>query len=119
MSKRSFRTALAVVSATVVIAGIVVAYLVNEALSYPDHRHRGTGAEVEVEVTSGMNFQAIADLLEERGVIDKPRWFRLYAMHKGVANQVKTGRYVLADNLTPREALEALYRLKKQAKEKS
>lgn len=108
MSKRSFRTALAVVSATVVIAGIVVVYLVNEALSYPDRRHRGGGAEIEVEVAPGMNFQDVAELLEKKGVIEKPRWFRLYAMHKGVANRVRTGRYVLADNLTPREVLAKL-----------
>ena len=108
MSKRSFRTALAVVSATVVIAAIVVGYLVNEALSYPDRRHRGSGAEIEVEVTPGMNFQDIAELLAKKGVIEKPRWFRLYAMHKGVANKVRTGRYLLADNLTPREVLAEL-----------
>jgi UPF0755 protein len=108
MSKRSFRTALGVVSATVLIAGIVVAYLVNEALSYPDRRHRGSGAEVEVEIATGMNFQDVAELLARKGVIEKPRWFRLYAMHKGVANKVRTGRYVLRDDMTPREVLKKL-----------
>lgn len=108
MSKRSFRTALAVVSATVVIAGIVVGYLINEVRSYPDRRHRGSGADVEVEVTPGMNFQDIAELLGDKGVIDKPRWFRLYAMHKGVANRVRTGRYVLRDDMSPRQVLDEL-----------
>jgi UPF0755 protein len=108
MSKRSFRTALIVVAVTVAIAGGVVAYFVNEALSYPDRAHKGKGVEVEVEVTPGMNFQDIAELLADKGVVDRPRWFRLYAMHRGVANKVRTGRYVLADNWTPEKVLDTL-----------
>jgi len=108
MSKRSFRTALIVVAATVVIAAGVVAYFVNAALSYPDRPHHGKGAEVEVEVATGMNFEDIAELLAQKGVIERPRWFRLYAMHRGVANRVRTGRYVLADNWTPEKVLDTL-----------
>ncbi len=108
MSKRSFRTALVVVAATVVIAGGIAAYFINEALSYPDKRHRGSGAEVEVEIKAGMSFPQIADLLAAKGLIDKPRWFRMYAMHRGVTTKVRTGRFLLRDDRTPREILDQL-----------
>ncbi|MCB9558826.1 MAG: endolytic transglycosylase MltG [Kofleriaceae bacterium] len=108
MSKRSFRTALVVVVATFVLAGGVVAYLVHEALSYPDHRHAGKGVEVEVEITPGMSFPQIASVLEQKGVIDRPRWFRIYGMRRGVTTKVRSGRYVLADNWTPKQVLDRL-----------
>lgn len=108
MSKRSFRTALAVVIATFVIAGGLVAYVVHQALSYPDQRHAGAGVEVEVEIKAGMSFPQIASLLAEQGVIDKPRWFRLYAMHRGVTTKVRSGRYVLRDDWTPAQVLDKL-----------
>lgn len=108
MSKRSFRVALVVVVATIAIAGGVLAYVVHEALTYPDQRHRGSGAEVEVEVASGMTFDDIAHALADKGVIDNPRWFRLYALHRGVANKVRTGKYIIRDDRTPKEVLDAL-----------
>jgi UPF0755 protein len=108
MSKRSFRTALAVVIATVVLAGGVVVYFVHEALSYPDQRHAGSGVEVEIEIEPGMSFQRIAERLADKGVVDRPSWFRLYALHRGVANRVRTGRYVLTDDMTPRAVLDVL-----------
>jgi UPF0755 protein len=108
MSKRSFRLALVVVVATFAIAGIVVAYFVDEALSYPAHRHKGKGIEVEVDITPGLSFEGVAGLLADKGVISKPRWFRLYAMHRGVANRVRTGHYVLRDDWTPKQVLDKL-----------
>jgi len=105
MSKRSFRTALIVVVATVAIAGGVIAYVVSAALEYPDRRHAGTGAEIEVEIKPGLSFPQIAALLADRKVIDKPRWFRLYAMHEGMTTKVRPGKYVLRDDMTPAEVL--------------
>src|ERR1041385_4492011 len=55
-----------------------------------------------------MSFPAIAAMLSERGVIDKPSWFRLYAMWEGDTTNVKTGKYVIKDNLTPRQVLAVL-----------
>jgi UPF0755 protein len=108
MSKRSFRVALVVVLATFALAGAVVAYFVDEALSYPDHRHKGQGVEVEVDIVPGLSFEGVAGLLADKGVIAKPRWFRLYAMHRGVANRVRTGHYILRDDWTPRQVLDKL-----------
>jgi UPF0755 protein len=94
MSKRSFRIALLVVLATLCAAGVAINVVVNRALSYPDTPHEGTAETVPVPVEPGMSFPRIASLLADRGIIDRPRWFRLYAMLRG--------------NMTPREVLDTL-----------
>lgn len=108
MSKRSFRVALVVVLGSVVLVVGVAAYLANRALSYADERHAGTGKDIEVEIKSGMSFPRVASLLAEKGVIDRPTWFRLYAMWEGETTNVKTGKYLLKDNETPRQVLAKL-----------
>jgi UPF0755 protein len=55
-----------------------------------------------------MNFPRIADRLADRGVIDRPSWFRLYAMKEGATTKVRPGRYVMHDNMTPEEVLAKL-----------
>jgi UPF0755 protein len=108
VSSRSFRTALAVVLGSLLIVGIVAGVLIHRALSYPGEAHAGTGKDVELEIKSGMSFPAIASLLASRGLIEKPSWFRLYAMWEGNTTSVKTGKYVIKDNLAPREVLAIL-----------
>jgi peptidoglycan lytic transglycosylase G len=108
MSKRSFRIALIVVLSSVVLLAAAGAWVVNAALSYPEHRHAGKGTEVQVTVASGMSFPQIASLLHDKGIIDRPRWFRLYAMHRGVTTKVRTGDYALRDDMTPHEVLDKL-----------
>src|SRR5689334_18401087 len=108
MSKRSFRVALAVVIASIVIVVALLVYFINRALDYPDERHAGAGRDVEVEIVSGMSFPGIASLLSEKDVLDKPTWFRLFAMWNGKTADVKTGKYLIKDNLTPRELLDVL-----------
>lgn len=108
MSKRSFRIALVVVLLTLVGAAGGVTYLAKQALDYPDTRPDGTGRDVSVSVERGMSFPRITRLLHEHGIIDKPRWFRLYGMHRGVTTKVRSGDYVLRDDMTPREVLDHL-----------
>jgi len=106
VSKKSFRIALIVVVATVLIAAGVVTYFINAALDYPHRRHSGDGSEVVVEIENGMSFPAIAARLDQAGIIDKPRWFRLYAMNRGVTTKVRPGKYTMRNNLTPQEVLD-------------
>lgn len=108
MSKRSFRLALVVVAVTVAALAGTTAYVVHQILGYPERRHAGEGVEVVVVVETGMSFSEIASLLERSNVIDKPSWFRIYAMHRGVANRVRAGRYVLRDDWTPKQVLDRL-----------
>ena len=108
MSRGSFRTALIIVLGSLVVVGVVAGVLITRALAYPGDPHRGAGKEVELDIRSGMSFPAIAAMLADRGLIDKPSWFRLYAMWQGDTTNVKTGKYVLHDNLTPRQVLAVL-----------
>lgn len=108
MSKRSFRTALAVVVGSLVLVAAVAGWFIHRALQYPDAAHAGTGQDVEVEIKSGMSFPAVAAQLSAQGVIAKPTWFRMYAMWEGKTTQVKPGKYVLKDNETPRAILKKL-----------
>ncbi|HUJ61966.1 MAG TPA: endolytic transglycosylase MltG [Kofleriaceae bacterium] len=108
MSKRSFRTALAVVIGTIVLLIALCGWFVHRALAYPDARHAGTGQDVEIEVKTGMGFPQVATMLAQKGVIDRPTWFRLYAMWEGDTTNVKTGKYLIKDNLTPAEVLKIL-----------
>jgi peptidoglycan lytic transglycosylase G len=108
VASRSFKIALAVVLSSLLIVGFVAGYLINRALSYPGAEHGGAGRDVEVEIKSGMSFPAIASMLSASGLIDKPTWFRLYAMWEGDTTNVKTGKYVIKDNLAPRQVLAIL-----------
>ncbi|HLL24714.1 MAG TPA: endolytic transglycosylase MltG [Kofleriaceae bacterium] len=121
MSKRSFRTALIVVISTLAILAGVIGYFVHRALSYPDECPPGaqevgggqrcvSSAEqdVEVEVVSGMSFPAIASGLADKKLIQRPTWFRLFAMWEGKTTEVKTGKYLIKNTRTPREILDIL-----------
>ena len=108
MSKGSFRTALAIVLGSLVIVGFVIAVAITRALAYPSEPHAGAGKEIEIEVRSGMSFPTIATMLADKGVIDKPTWFRIYAMWQGDTTNVKTGRYQVRDDLPPRQVLAIL-----------
>jgi UPF0755 protein len=108
MSKRSFRIALAIVIASVLIVIGVAAFFIHRALSYADERHAGSGKEIEVEIKTGMSFPAVASLLAQKKVIARPTWFRLYAMWEGETTNVKTGKYLIKDNETPRVVLKTI-----------
>lgn len=108
MSTRSFRVALLVVMASLVVVAAGAIYMLNQALSYPDTPHDGPPEEIAVSIAPGTSFPGIARILHERGVIDRPRWFRLYAMHRGVTTKVRSGDYELRGDMTPRQVLDAL-----------
>ncbi len=108
MSKRSFRIATGIVVSSLLLGAVLALYLYRVAENYPNERHRGTGAEIIVEIERGMSFPAIAQRLAKLGVIDKPRWFRFYGMRRGVTTKVRTGEYVLTDNMTPHEVVDRL-----------
>jgi UPF0755 protein len=108
VASRSFKIALGIVLGSLLAVAIVAGWMLSRALAYPAADHGGTGKEVELEIKSGMSFPAIATLLAERGLVDRPSWFRLYAMWQGDTTNVKTGKYVIKDNLAPRQVLAIL-----------
>jgi len=108
VASRSFRIALLVVLSSLAIVALVAGWMVHRALAYPEDAHHGPGKDVELEVKSGLSFPAIASLLAEKGLVDKPTWFRIYAMWQGDTTNVKTGKYVIKDNLAPQQVLAIL-----------
>src|SRR5690242_10283155 len=108
MSKRSFRVALAVVIGSVLIILGLAGLFVHRALKYPTDTHSGAGKDIEVEIKPGMGIQPVAALLAAKHVIDRPTWFRLYAMWEGDTTNIKPGKYVIKDNLAPKQVLEIL-----------
>src|SRR5690242_831531 len=103
MSKRSCRTALAVVVGSLLIVATVLVVLISRAISYPKTPHDGAGTDVEVEIKTGMSFPQVASMLSDKRVIENPTWFRLYAMWRGNTTNIKTRKYLIKDNLTQRE----------------
>jgi UPF0755 protein len=108
MGKRAFRSALAVVLVTFVILGGVAFFGVREILRYPERPHAGSGKSVVVKISKGMRFPEVAQILTKDAIIERPTWFRLYAMHRGLANRVKAGTYTFRDDLPPRDVLDLL-----------
>ena len=110
MPRKPFRTALVIVCATLALGMVVGGWVACRVYEYPSTRHDGEGGEIAFTIPRGMPVARIANLLASKGVIDRPTWFRLYAMRRGATDAVKPGDYLLADNLTPREVLDALVR---------
>ena len=108
MSKRSFRVALVVVLASIGLVLGLAGLFIHRAFTYPDAPHGGQGRDVEIEIKTGMTFPQIARMLSHRDVIDRPTWFRMYAMWEGDTTNVKTGKYLVKDNLTPAQVLAIL-----------
>ena len=53
------------------------------------------GEPVRITVPPGVNFSVILDTLVERGVVEGPRRFRLYARLKGADRRIRAGDYDL------------------------
>jgi UPF0755 protein len=108
VASRSFRTALIIVLGSLLAVVLVAGWMINRALAYPGAAHHGAGKDVELEIKSGMSFPTVAAMLSEKGLIDKPTWFRLYAMWEGDTTNIKSGKYVIKDNLAPKQVLAVL-----------
>lgn len=102
------RIALVVVGATVAMLGVVALVLYKMAADYPDRQNPGSDADITVEIPRGASFPRITERLHQAGVIDRPRWFRFYAMRRGVTTKVKPGRYVMRGDMTPRQVIDRL-----------
>ena len=108
MARKPFRIALIVVASTVALALAIAGFFAYRVYHYPDTRHGGRGEDVAITIKRGMTFPQITKLLAASDVIDHPLYFRIYGMRRGATTAVKPGDYVLRDNLTPREVLDAL-----------
>lgn len=88
---------------------VLVAVLVTGGL-WLDYRHAidsplANRETVYFEVTKGQSLPAIAEALRERGLTDRPRWFRLLAWAEKASSRLKYGEYEIPPHTTPRQLL--------------
>jgi UPF0755 protein len=109
VTKRAQRRAGSIVSGSMLILLAALAGLGYSAWRYPRRAFKPDDKRtVRVTVSKGMTAAAIGHALAERGLIDRPSWFRFYATERGDAQKVKPGQYRFSPAMTPAEMLDAL-----------
>lgn len=68
----------------------------------------GNTSPVVVDIARGRGLKGIAELLAQAGVIDRPLWFRLYALVQGVAGKLKFGEYEIPAGISQLQVLDML-----------
>ena len=64
--------------------------------------------EVEITIPAGYDLSEIAELLEDKGIIDEPFTFEVYARVKNMETRLAPGTYVLNSNLGYDQIFQAL-----------
>jgi UPF0755 protein len=102
--KKAFQVFLATTLLGLAAVGVVV----WKALRYPDEPSGYATGAVEFDVPKGAGAQQVSELLADRGLLERPAIFRLYAGQRGVASRFKAGHYRIEAPTTPRKLLEAM-----------
>jgi UPF0755 protein len=100
--------ALKVFVITTLVGVAIVAAVVYKAWTYPETIGGTARGPVEVEILKGSGAQQVSELLAEKGLLDRPAIFRLYAGQRGVASRFKAGHYRVQAPTTPRALLEMM-----------
>ena len=90
-----------------VLAGLVLLLVGGLWL---DYRHAidsplENSETVYFEIAKGQSLSSIAEALRERGLTQRPRWFRLLAWAEKSQNRLKYGEYEIPPQTTPRQLL--------------
>jgi UPF0755 protein len=104
------RQALKAFFVTTLIALLAVGVLVWKAWRYPDQQSGYAFGVVELDIPKGAGAQQVSELLADKGLLERPAIFRLYAGQRGVASRFKAGHYRIEAPTTPRLLLEAMIR---------
>jgi len=79
-----------------------------KTVRYPDEPSGYAMGVVEFDVPKGAGAQQVSELLADKGLLQRPAIFRLYAGQRGVASRFKAGHYRIQAPATPRQLLEAM-----------
>jgi UPF0755 protein len=85
-----------------------VGFLAWRALRYPDEPSGYALGPVEFDIPKGAGAQQVSELLADKGLLQRPAIFRLYAGQRGVASRFKAGHYKVQAPATPRQLLEVM-----------
>jgi UPF0755 protein len=102
------RRAFQVFLATTAVGLLVLAYLVQRALTYPDRASGSARGPVELDIPRGAGAQKVSEVLAQAGLIERPGWFRLYAGQRGAANRFRPGHYRFEAPATPRQLMDLI-----------
>jgi UPF0755 protein len=104
------RRALQVFLVTTALGVVVVAVLAYKAWTYPESKGGWARGPVDVQIPKGAGAAQVSELLADRGLLDKPTIFRLYAGQRGVASRFRAGHYRIDAPATPKQLLETMIR---------
>ena len=102
-----------VVAAVVLSLGALYFTLV---IGYGNSRGPGAGRDVDLELPSGANADEIAERLDAAGLVRRPQLFALYLRAVGATGQLRSGRHLLNDDLSPRGLVRRMQRTPTQEK---
>ena len=98
------RRRLLILAVTVIAVGVAATLAILRRDGPP------SGTEVELVVPNGATLSSISNALEEAGLVGSPLAFSLYARLKGVASDLKAGRYLLVAGMGFGDILDRLER---------
>ena len=97
------RKALKVFFVTTLVGVAALAFLGWKAYRYPDETSGFALGPVELDIPKGAGAQQVSELLADKGLLQRPAIFRLYAGQRGVASRFKAGHYRIEAPTTPRQ----------------
>ena len=62
---------------------------------------QGSEEQFELEIQSGVTIRGVANELNGRGLLKRPKWWEAYARYTGTARTIKTGEFSLSSGITP------------------
>jgi UPF0755 protein len=104
------RKALKVFFITTLLGLVVAGAVVWKAWHYPDEQSGYAFGTVEFDIPKGAGAQQVSELLADRGLLQRPAIFRLYAGQRGVASRFKAGHYKVQAPTTPRALIDVMIR---------
>jgi UPF0755 protein len=104
----AMRRALIVFLATGLFGLGAVSLLAYKVWTYPDAPSGSARGPVEVEIPKGATAGTVATLLADKGLLDRPALFRLYAGQRGVASRFRPGLYRIEAPATPKQLVDTM-----------
>jgi UPF0755 protein len=90
---------LLVAGAAAVVGGLYVQRWLHTPLA-------GLQEPIAFELTKGRSMRGLANELADKGIMDRPRLWALWARYTGEANRLRAGEYLLTPGLTPVQLLD-------------
>lgn len=108
--RSDIRRAFVVFISSVGIGFVILALFLGSIWLYPNRRGGAAKGTVDIEIPRGVTAQGVANLLEQKGLIDRPWLFRLYTAQRGAASRIRPGHYAVQAPLSPKDLVDTFLR---------